>query len=63
MDWFIVVVGVLLLALATPIALWWWWLARKAAPYVDEKGKGPVSPKQDDNEVVIIQTPGEQPRR
>lgn len=62
MDWFIVVVGLLLLVLATPIALGWWYLARKAAPYGDEKkAKSGKRPAQDHSEVIVL-SPSDKPR-
>jgi hypothetical protein len=63
MDWFIIVVGVLLLVLATPIALAWWKLARKAAPYRDEPGKGSAKQGTDDGvEVIVLPASGDQKR-
>lgn len=55
MDPFIVIVGILLLVIATPIALVWWKLARKAAPYGDETSKRPQKPV-DEGEVIILPT-------
>lgn len=55
MDWFIVVVAVLLLLIATPIALVWWKLARKAAPYGDEATRKSPTPK-DEAEVIVLPT-------
>jgi hypothetical protein len=55
MNWFIVVVGVLLLVIATPIALLWWKLARKAAPYGDES-RGPKAAPVDEGEVIVLPT-------
>lgn len=55
MDWFIVVVGVLLLVIATPIALVWWKLARKAAPYGDERS-GEKAALADEAEVIVLPT-------
>ncbi len=60
MDWFIVVVGVLLLVIATPIALAWWKLARKAAPYGDERSTEKM-PARDESEVIVLHS-GEQKR-
>ncbi len=63
MDWFIVVVALLLLLLATPIALAWWKLARKAAPYGDESGRsgapGTRRDQDDDAEVIVLPTSGD----
>jgi hypothetical protein len=53
MDWFIVVVGALLLLIATPIALVWWKLARKAAPYGDEATRKNPRPT-DEAEVIVL---------
>jgi hypothetical protein len=63
MDWFIVVVAVLLLALGTPIALAWWKLARKAAPYQDERSKSRPVPRPDDGaEVIVLPTSSDSKR-
>jgi hypothetical protein len=63
MDWFIIVCGVGVLALGTPIALVWWKLARKAAPYRGEGGKSrrPLDSK-DGEEVIVISASGEAER-
>ncbi|HMN42110.1 MAG TPA: hypothetical protein PKE29_14795 [Phycisphaerales bacterium] len=37
MPWFIIIVAMLILLFATPIALWWWRLVNKAAPYRDAR--------------------------
>ena len=57
MDWFIVVVGLLLLVVATPIALAWWKLARKVVPYGDEGAKKTVKAG-DESEVIILPSNG-----
>ncbi len=54
MDPFVIVVGVLLLVVATPIAMAWWYLARKTAPYRDEDGAPRVAAKRDEAEVIVI---------
>ncbi len=58
MDWFIVVVGLILLAVATPIALVWWKLAKKAAPYRDERGAGERPTPPDNSEVIVLGSEG-----
>jgi len=57
MFWFFIVVGALLLLIATPIAIFWWRLAAKAAPYRDESGKPTATSAADESDVIVIPSP------
>ena len=61
-DPFILVVGGVLLLVGSLVALAWWKLARKGAPYHDERGPVPDTKQHDDAEVIVIGQSGETKR-
>lgn len=57
-DAFNLIVGGFLLVVGSAIAIWWWQLARRIAPYQDEAGDAASRrAKDDDAEVIVIQSP------